>query len=330
MKHLFSLVFLTVSLNLFSQTTPHIDSSGCVVCDMLTPGEIFILNGNPYMAVDRPMLEYKRDNAHDLSKVCVSLINDMSYLFLNNLSFNQDIGTWDVSNVTNMARMFEMSAFNQDIGNWDVSNVTDMTRMFEHTPFNQDISSWDVSKVTSMAGMFHLAQDFNKDIGIWDVGNVKNVSNMFSTAWSFKKDIGNWDVSNVTDMSYMFHNTSFNKDLTNWCVMNFPSQPSGFSLNSALTQSNHPVWATCPNISVSENEIGSELNAFPNPTANTLYVQAPKNSSLTLVDMDGNTLTQLTTEAVETSIDMSSFAQGVYMLQIQTGEAVETRRIVRK
>jgi surface protein len=254
----------------------------------------------------------------------------MSYLFLNNLSFNQDIGTWDVSNVTNMARMFEMSAFNQDIGNWDVSNVTDMTRMFEHTPFNQDISSWDVSKVTSMAGMFHLAQDFNKDIGIWDVGNVKNVSNMFSTAWSFKKDIGNWDVSNVTDMSHMFHNTSFNKDLTNWCVMNFPSQPSGFSLNSALTQSYHPVWGTCPNISVSENEIDSELNAFPNPTQDILYVQAPKNSSLMLMDMNGKTLTQLTTEGVEISIDMSSYAQGVYMLQIQAGAAVETRRIVRK
>jgi surface protein len=178
--------------------------------------------------------------------------------------------------------------------------------------------------------MFHLAQDFNKDIGIWDVGNVKNVSNMFSTAWSFKKDIGNWDVSNVTDMSHMFHNTSFNRDLTNWCVMNFPSQPSGFSLNSALTQSNHPVWGTCPNISVSENEIDSELNAFPNPTQDILYVQAPKNSSLLLMDMNGKTLTQLTTESVKTSIDMSSYAQGVYMLQIQTEEAVETRRIVRK
>ena len=329
MKHLFSFVLFTVTLSLFSQTTPYVNSRGCVVCDMLTPGEIFILNGNPYMAVDRPMLEYKRDNAHDLSKVCVSLINDMSNLFVNNLSFNQDIGTWDVSNVTDMTRMFEMSDFNQDIGNWDVSNVTDMTRMFEHTPFNQDISSWDVSNVTSMAGMFHLAMDFNKDIGIWDVGNVKNVSNMFSTAWSFKKDIGNWDVSNVTDMSHMFHNSSFNRDLTDWCVMNIPSQPSGFSLNSALTPSNHPIWGTCLNISVSENETDSELNAFPNPVQYILYVQAPESSSLMLVDMNGKTLTQLTTETLETSIDMSSYAQGVYVLQIQAGEAVETRRIVR-
>jgi hypothetical protein len=86
----------------------------------------------------------------------------------------------------------------------------------------------------------------------------------------------------------------------------------------------------CTNISVSENEKGSELNAFPNPTQDILYVQAPENSSLMLVDMNGKTIRQLTTERVETSIDMSCYAQGVYMLQIQTGNAVETRRIVRK
>jgi hypothetical protein len=68
---------------------------------------------------------------------------------------------------------------------------------------------------------------------------------------------------------------------------------------------------------------------YPNPTDNILYVQAPENSFLMLVDINGKTLTQLTTESVETSIDMSSYAQGVYMLQIQTGEAVKTRRIVR-
>ena len=135
----------------------------------------------------------------------------------------------------------------------------------------------------------------------------------------------------MSDMKLMFFgSTSFNQDLTNWCVINIPAQPSSFSLNSALTQSHHPVWGTCPNISVSENDRGFGLNVFPNPTDNFLIVQAPKNSSLMLVDMNGKTIRQLTTERVETSIDMSSYAQGVYMLQIQTGEAVETRRIVRK
>ncbi len=41
--------------------------------------------------------------------------------------FNQNIGNWDVSNVTDMSQMFfSTDLFNQYIGNWDVGNVTDM------------------------------------------------------------------------------------------------------------------------------------------------------------------------------------------------------------
>ena len=58
----------------------------------------------------------------------------------------RDIGSWDVSNVTNMLKMFTYAyAFNQDIGSWDVSSVGDMDTMFEGAnSFNQDIGSWDV------------------------------------------------------------------------------------------------------------------------------------------------------------------------------------------
>ena len=70
--------------------------------------------------------------------------------------FNQDIGKWDTSKVTDMTDMFSYAkAFNQDIGEWDTSKVTNMNRMFEGAEaFNQDISEWDTSKVTDMVDMF--------------------------------------------------------------------------------------------------------------------------------------------------------------------------------
>ncbi len=67
-------------------------------------------------------------------------------------AFNQDIGSWDVSSVTNMSSMFyDATSFNQDIGAWDVSSVTDMSNVYDATSFNQDIGSWDVSSVTNMS-----------------------------------------------------------------------------------------------------------------------------------------------------------------------------------
>ncbi|MDC0643820.1 BspA family leucine-rich repeat surface protein [Flavobacteriaceae bacterium] len=45
----------------------------------------------------------------------------------------------------------------------------------------------------------------------------------------------------------MFNGTTqFNQNLSSWCVENISSEPENFSLNSALSNENKPVWGTCP------------------------------------------------------------------------------------
>ena len=60
--------------------------------------------------------------------------------------------------MTNMSVMFSVSAFNQDIGSWDTSNVTDMAEMFAGaTAFNQDLSGWCVSSISTESTDFALS-----------------------------------------------------------------------------------------------------------------------------------------------------------------------------
>ncbi len=171
-------------------------------------------------------------NAENLTEVPTTLpstIINTSWAFNSASSFDQELDTWDVTNITNMYGMFKDAViFNGNITNWNVENVTKMTIMFAGAEaFNQNIGDWDVSNVTDMYSMFSRAYSFNQDIGGWDVSSVENMSYMFASCYVFNQDIGGWDVGEVTTMSGMFHGaTNFNRDIGGWNVENVTTMSS--------------------------------------------------------------------------------------------------------
>ena len=88
---------------------------------------------------------------------------NMDSLFEAKTTFNQNIGSWDVSGATSMKKMFKnATSFNQPIGSWNTGAVTDTTEMFAGaTSFARDISGWDVDQVTASTDMFDGATAFN-------------------------------------------------------------------------------------------------------------------------------------------------------------------------
>jgi surface protein len=128
------------------------------------------------------------------------------------------ISGWTINTTNNvlMNAMFYGSQFNQPIGNWNVSKVTNMTSMFNSTPFNQPIGSWNVSGVTDMESMFSNST-YNQPLSGWNVSNVSYFNNMFGNS-IFNQPIGNWNVSKATNMSYMFQYSQFNQPIGNWNI----------------------------------------------------------------------------------------------------------------
>ena len=233
-------------LNTDTTASIYFENSTCK-CPLATLGDTADINGITFTVVDNSTIAGQIANNN--VNLCTTLVTNMSELFENNASFNSDIGFWDTSNVTNMSYMFSGSTtFNQNIGSWDTSSVTNMNGLFnDATVFNQDIGNWITSSVTEMNGMFSPTVSFNQDIGNWDTSNVTDMSYMFNDALVFNQDIGNWDTSNVTDMSYMFYvANAFNQNLSGWCVTNITSEPIPFSDLSPLSNTNKPIWGTCP------------------------------------------------------------------------------------
>jgi len=180
-------------------------------------------------------------------------VRDMSGVFKLAWNFNQDISSWEVGNVTDMAYMFygeddpfgfpRFSRFNQDISSWDVSNVENMRSMFfQATYFNQDLSGWDVSKATNLSGMFSGASSFNSDLSEWEVSKVTNMSGMFDGAAAFFSDISSWDVSKVTNMAGMFRGARlFNSDISGWDVSRVTNMAYMFS-STLIFNRDISVW----------------------------------------------------------------------------------------
>ena len=67
----------------------------------------------------------------ELTRWDVSGVTDMSYLFQNKTSFNDNIINWNVSGVTDFTSMFDgVTSFNRYIFNWVISN-SNATNMFK-------------------------------------------------------------------------------------------------------------------------------------------------------------------------------------------------------
>lgn len=141
------------------------------------------------------------------------------------------VNEWNTSSVTNMSSVFNAcNVFNDNVGNWDVSNVSTFNGMFSSAfPFNNggnpSIGNWNTSSAIDMTNMFSNAVNFNQNIGGWNTQACTNMSGTFDSATAFNQNIGSWNVSLVTN----FTNFMLNKTAANFSTTNLDAIYNGWS-----------------------------------------------------------------------------------------------------
>ena len=166
-------------------------------------------------------------------------LSNTSWLFADS-SFNQDIGSWNVSNVTTMFRMFATNKYYTNADQpltWSTlsgsGKITSMEQMFSSQSLNSSSSDastfnnggevlWpnaDLSTVTTMYEMFYGATVFNQDISTWNVSGLTNMgglhpgaASMFSGATKFDQNIGPWNIPNTASIVNMFKDSGVAND----------------------------------------------------------------------------------------------------------------------
>mgnify|MGYP005842991195 CR=1 FL=1 len=140
---------------------------------------------------------------------------------------------WDVSNVTDMSRLFDgATTFDSDLSNWDVSRVTSLAFCFtQATAFQGNgLSQWNTASLVNMDGIFSFATSFNGDISSWKVDNLQSMDYAFRHATSFNANISKWNTSSLKHMAFAFQMaTSFDQDLSSWNIMDVEDMEGAFS-----------------------------------------------------------------------------------------------------
>jgi surface protein len=272
-------------------------------------------------------------------------------------AYNQPLSSWNTANVTTTGSMFLSAfSFNQPIGNWNISNNTNTTFMFSYAnQFNQPLNNWNTSKVTRMDYMFLGATSFNQNIANWDTGKVVEMPAMFSGATSFNQSLATWNLNMLQNAGMMFMNSGLNcqnydSTLYGWSqnpvtpnnINISPASPLVYSSALAVAARTHLIadknWIisgdiydnSCQSVlSTSESSSKNEINLYPNPATDFMYVKNLKGSnSYKISDASGRIILQDILN--EEKIDVSSLMKGNYILQIISKDKIQSFKFIKK
>ena len=147
-------------------------------------------------------------NPIDFSKIDVSKVTDISYMFFRSNFSSIDLSSWDTKRLKYVDGLFSgaIKPKNIDLSSWDVRSLLRTNKMFASAGTEHiNLSGWNSNQLTDTSEMFldtYALQTLNLDG--FNTSNVTNMSGMFATSVVPNLNLSSFDTSNVTNMSSMF------------------------------------------------------------------------------------------------------------------------------
>ncbi|MDR6241066.1 M4 family metallopeptidase [Aureibacter tunicatorum] len=255
---------------------------------------------------------------------------------------NNDISSIDITGAPNLKRL---ALGDNNFTYVDLSNQTELVDLhFARC----NLTSIDVSHMSNLEDLY-ISQnqistlDLNQNISLEklnvDFNNltVLDVSNnvLLTSLIVRDNDLQSMDISNNTSLQYF--NSWNNTDLT--CIQ--VSSISWAESNSSLRKSSWQSWSTdCGNSSrkSAQNLISSideivdfeGIKIYPNPTENNLNIQdsnAIGGESWSIYNLSGQLVKDGKLQGTFTTIDVSNFSSGIYLLKVVKENGVHSERI---
>ncbi len=169
---------------------------------------------------------------------------------------------------------------------------------------------------------------------------VFNISQTGATAtWTAGGDESVWNLQ-YKQASASDWGSSINVTSTNYAITDLTANTAYQVRVQAVCDGATSDWTAVVNFTTLEEEIPDGISSYdieksvslyPNPTASNVTISAQgMMESVSMYDVYGKLISTIKVEGTTTTVDLSSYASGVYFARITTENGVVTKRVVKK
>ena len=195
-------------------------------------------------------------------------VTNMSGMFYGNAALSAlDVGSFNVSNVTDMSDMFsDVGVLSLDLHKhqatakdgtaytaWNPTKAETFSAMFmlhglgseNRNLQSVDVTGWETNSVTDMYGMFTDCNNLTEIKGIseWNTSKVTDMAALFMKCYALKSIVSKWDTGSVETVYRMFQycDTLKSIDISNWDMSNMTNTKEMFYGCNSFTELTLPA-----------------------------------------------------------------------------------------